>query len=62
MLDVLVQARRDRRAALRLMRKLLTRQGDPPRVLVTDELRSYPAAKRQIMPGGEHRLHKGLNS
>jgi len=45
-LDVLVQARRDRRAALRLMRKLLTRQGDPPRVLVTDKLRSYPAAKR----------------
>ena len=62
MLDVLVQARRDRRAALRLMRRLLTRQGHPPRVLVTDKLRSYPAAKRQIMPGVEHRSHKGLNN
>ncbi|WP_349294792.1 IS6 family transposase (plasmid) [Thioclava sp. 'Guangxiensis'] len=61
-LDVLVQARRDRRAALRLMRRLLTRQGHPPRVLVTDKLRSYPAAKRQIMPGVEHRSHKGLNN
>ena len=62
MLDVLVQARRDRRAAMRLMRRLLTRQGHPPRLLVTDKLRSYPAAKRQIMPGVEHRSHKGLNN
>ncbi|NVO56997.1 IS6 family transposase [Rhodobacteraceae bacterium B1Z28] len=61
-LDVLVQARRDRKAALRLMRKLLKRQGHPPRVLITDKLRSYPAAKREIMPGVEHRSHKGLNN
>ena len=59
-LDVLVQARRDRQAALRLMRKLFSRQSHPPRVLVTDKLRSYPAAKREIMPGVEHRSHKGL--
>ncbi len=62
MLDVLVQARRNRQAALRLMRKLMSRQSHPPRVLVTDKLRSYPAAKREIMPGVEHRSHKGLNN
>src|SRR5215212_12168726 len=37
-LDVLVQSRRDRRAAKRLLRKLLKKQGRPPRVLVTDLL------------------------
>ena len=44
------------------MRKLLKRQGHSPRVLVTYKLRSYPAAKREIMPGVEHRSHKGLNN
>ena len=43
-LDVLVQRRRDKRAALRLMRKLLRQQGFPPRTLVTDKLRSYRTA------------------
>ena len=33
-----------------------------PRVLVTDKLRSYGAAKEQIAPGVEHRQHKGLNN
>ena len=33
-----------------------------PRVLITDKLRSYAAAKREIMPGVEHRQHKGLNN
>ena len=62
MLDVLVQSRRDKRAAKRLLRKLLKRQGRPPRVLVTDKLASYPAAKKELMPGVEHRRHKGLNN
>jgi putative transposase len=61
-LDVLVQSRRDKRAAKRLLRKLLKRQGRAPRVLVTDKLASYPAAKRELMPGVEHRRHKGLNN
>jgi putative transposase len=61
-LDVLVQSRRDRKAAKRLLRKLLKKQGRPPRVLITDKLRSYAAAKREIMPGVEHRQHKGLNN
>ena len=47
-LDVLVQCRRDSRAALRLMRKLLKKQGFVPKLLVTDKLRSYGSAFRQL--------------
>ena len=61
-LDMLVQSRRDTAAAERLMRKLLKQQGAAPRVMITDKLRSYGAAKRKIMPGVEHRSHKGLNN
>lgn len=61
-LEVLVQSRRNASAAKRLMRKLLKSQGRAPRVVVTDKLRSYDAAKREIMPGVEHRSHKGLNN
>src|SRR5688572_12936604 len=61
-LDVLIQSRRDRKAARRLLRKLLKKQGRPPRVLITDKLASYPAAKRELLPGVEHRRHKGLNN
>jgi putative transposase len=61
-LDVLVQSRRDKRAAERLLRKLLKKQGRPPRVLITDKLASYPAAKKELMPGVEHRRHRGLNN
>ncbi len=61
-LDVLVQGRRDQRAAKRLLRKLLKRQCRAPRVLITDKLPSYGAAKREVMPGVEHRRHKGLNN
>ena len=61
-LDVLVQSRRDKRAAKRLLRKLMKRQGRAPRVMITDKLASYSAAKRELMPGVEHRRHKGLNN
>jgi putative transposase len=61
-LDLLEQSRRDAKAAKRLLRKLLKKQGRAPRVLVTDKLKSYAAAKRTIMPGVEHRQHKGLNN
>src|SRR5262249_15815133 len=47
-LDMLVQRRRDTRAALRLMRKLLKRQGFAPKLLVTDKLRSYACAFRRL--------------
>src|SRR3954465_7428289 len=61
-LDILVQSRRDKRAAKRLLRKLLKRQCRPPRVLITDKLASYGAAKKEITPGVEHRPHKGPNN
>src|SRR5919107_5069080 len=61
-LDVLVQRRRDKRAAKRLLRKLLKRQRRAPRVMVTDKLASYGAAKRDLMPAVEHRRHRGLNN
>ena len=61
-LDVLVQSRRDRHAAKRFFRKLLRGLRYAPRVLITDKLKSYAAAKVQIMPGVEHRQHKGLNN
>jgi putative transposase len=47
-LDMLVQRRRDTRAALRLMRKVLKKQGFPPKLLVTDKLRSDASAFRQL--------------
>jgi putative transposase len=56
-LDVLVQRRRDTLTARRLLRKLLKRQGRPPRVLITDKLGSYSAAKGEIMPCVEHWKH-----
>jgi putative transposase len=61
-LDALVQSRRDAKAARRLMRKLLKAQGHAPRVMITDKLCSYDAARRDIMPSVEHRSHKGLNN
>src|ERR1700741_1606450 len=47
-LDILVQRRRDTRAALRLMRKLLKKQRFVPKLLVSDKLRSYGSAFRQL--------------
>ena len=44
------------------MKKLLKKQGCTPRVLITDKLKSYGAAKQDLMPGVEHRQHKGLNN
>jgi putative transposase len=61
-LDVLVQSRRDRHAARRLMRKLLKKHGRAPRVLITGKLRSYAVANRDLGINVEHRRHKGLNN
>ena len=61
-LDVLVQSRRDKQAAKRLLRKLLKKQCRAPRVMITDKLASYSAAKDEVMPSVEHRRHKGLNN
>src|SRR5215475_12183478 len=61
-LDILVQRRRDKRAAKNLFRKLLKGLRYVPRVIVTDKLKSYGAAKREILPGVEHRQHRYLNN
>ena len=61
-IDILVQPRRDRWAALRFFRKLLDTTGRAPRVIVTDKLRSYAAAKRRILPEVEHRQSRYLNN
>ena len=50
MLDMLVQSRRNRRAAVRFFRKVWKGQGRVPRRRITDQLRSYPAAARTVMP------------
>jgi transposase-like protein len=55
-LDVLVQAKRDKRAALKLMRKRLRTISFAPRTIVTDKLRSYAAAFRN--PGLTARHHQ----
>jgi putative transposase len=47
-LDMLVQSRRDTKAALRLMRKLLRKQCFAPKLLVTDKLGSYGSAFRYL--------------
>jgi putative transposase len=61
-LDILVQPRRDKRAAVRFLRKLLKGLTYVPRVVITDKLASYGAALREVLPGVEHRQHKRLNN
>ena len=61
-LDEIIQTRRNTKAAKRLLVRLLKKQGMTPKRLITDKLRSYKAAVRQVMPGVEHRSHKGLNN
>jgi putative transposase len=61
-LDILVQNHRDTAAARRFFKKLMKVTRSVPRVVVTDKLRSYGAAHRQVMPSVEHRSHKGLNN
>ena len=61
-LDILVQSRRNKKAAKRFFRKLLKGLQYVPRVIITDKLRSYSAAKAEIMPGVEHHQHKGGNN
>jgi putative transposase len=61
-LDILVQARRDGQAAKRFFKRLLTGLQYEPRVIVTDKLRSYGVAQRQMLPGAEHRQSRYLNN
>ena len=61
-LDILVQSRRNKQAAKKFFRKLLKGLQYVPRVIITDKLKSYGAAKREILPGVEHRQSRYLNN
>ena len=61
-LDILVQSNRDKKAAKKFFRKLLKGLRYAPRVMITDRLRSYGAAKAEALPSVEHHQDKGLNN
>jgi putative transposase len=61
-LDILVQSRRNAGAAKRFFKRLLKGLQYEPRVLITDKLRSYGVAKRELMPDVEHRQSRYLNN
>lgn len=60
-LDTLMQSRWDQQEVKKFFRKLLKKQGFAPRVIV-NKLKSYAAAKKEILKGVEHRQHEGLNN
>jgi putative transposase len=60
--DILVQSRRNKQAAKKFFRKLLKGLQYVPRVIITDKLKSYGAANREILPGVEHRQSRYLNN
>jgi putative transposase len=61
-LDILVQSRRNKRAAKKFFRKLLKGLQYVPRAIITDKLRSYAAAKVEVMPSVEHQQQGRLNN
>jgi putative transposase len=61
-LDILLQGRRDAKAARRFLRKLMEKQCRTPRVLVTGKLRGYGVAHREMIRSVEHRQSKYLNN
>lgn len=61
-LDEILQPRRNKGAAKRLLVRLMKRLGFVPKRIITDKLRSYGAARREVAPGIEHWSHKGLNN
>ncbi len=61
-LDILVQKRRNKKAAKRFFRKLLKGQGTIPRLMITDKLKSYAAARREMMPSVVHSTEQYQNN
>jgi putative transposase len=61
-LDILVQNKRDKRAAQKFFRNLLKKLRYVPRVIITDKLRSYGAAKAEVLPSVEHLQQKYQNN
>jgi putative transposase len=60
-LDVFLQKRRDKKAAIRFLSRLLG-QYQPPRVIITDKLKSYVKPIKHMMKQAVHRSHKRLNN
>ncbi|EEB82432.1 IS6 family transposase [Roseobacter sp. GAI101] len=60
-LDILVQTRRNAKAAKRFFQRLVSQFGEP-RVVITDKLRSYIKPVKTQAPNADHRAHKGLNN
>ena len=60
-LDILVQTRRNAKAAKRFFQRLVSQFGEP-RVVITDKLRSYIKPVKTQVPNADHRAHKGLNN
>ncbi|MDB6179654.1 IS6 family transposase [Paracoccus sp. Z330] len=60
-LDILVQTRRNAKAANRFLAKLIAQFGQP-RVVITDKLRCYSKPIKSLAPVADHRAHKGLNN
>jgi len=61
-LDILVQSKRDKKAAKKFFRKLLKSLRYVPRVIITDKLRSYSAAKDVVLPSVAHHQQKYQNN
>ncbi len=61
-LDILVQSRRDKKAAKKFFRKLLKGLRYVPRAIITDKLKSYSAAKAEVMPSVDHVQQKYQNN
>ena len=61
-LDILMHRPSNKAAALKLLKKLLKKQGFATWVMVRNQLKSYAAAKKQILPTARHRQHKQLNN
>ena len=61
-LDILVQKRRNKKAAMKFFRKLLKGQQAAPLKIVTDKLRSYSAAKKELIPDVEHSTQQYENN
>ncbi|AIK96611.1 IS6 family transposase [Candidatus Odyssella acanthamoebae] len=61
-IEILLQRRRNAKSAIRFLKKALKRIGQPPRVMVTDKLKSYNKAHRVLLRTSEHRSHKRSNN
>jgi putative transposase len=61
-LDILMQKHRDTKAAKKFFKELIKKVGLAPKVVITDKLKSYQAAMRELGFKPNHRQHKGLNN